>query len=113
MITSKKTFNIEKDALPSHLDDFSKALQLMFGVGAHSLEQACLKRFYTKLAALEVCRGVCEMEDSLEASIKRIRLQNTRTRLSQTANGEEPWSLWIGQSMKWRLMLFEPIFGVA
>jgi len=40
---------LKREELPDRLEEFSKALEGVFGVGAHVLEKVILKRLYTRL----------------------------------------------------------------
>ena len=42
-------FNIRKQEIPNKLDDFSKALQRIFGLGAHQLEILIIKNLHEKV----------------------------------------------------------------
>ena len=45
----EKTFNIEKQSIPQKIDEFVKALEKIFGLGAKLLEIEIMKRLHLKL----------------------------------------------------------------
>jgi hypothetical protein len=45
------TFKIKKKEIPNKIDDFSKALESLFGLGAEILEIMFMKRLYDKVRA--------------------------------------------------------------
>jgi hypothetical protein len=47
-------FNIKTKEIPNKIDDFSRALERLFGVGAKHLEIVFMKNLYAKV------RGACE-----------------------------------------------------
>jgi len=45
----EKSFNVKKDEIPFRIDDFAKAIEKIFGLGANFLEILIMKRLYEKV----------------------------------------------------------------
>lgn len=53
-INLEKKFNITKQTIPSRIEDFSDALNIIFGLGAKYIEIMCMKNLHRKLQSLQV-----------------------------------------------------------
>jgi hypothetical protein len=45
----EETFNIKRLEIPQRLNDFSEALEKIFGLGARTLELLCMKKLHEKI----------------------------------------------------------------
>jgi hypothetical protein len=88
-------FNIEKEEIPSMIDDFSRALESLFGLGAKVLEIMVMKSLYAKVRAAS--RGVsCEwvvpkmtFREYMDLMKQRFREASTHQEVAVSVNETE------------------------
>jgi hypothetical protein len=82
----KKEFNIKRLEIPERVEDFSRALERIFGLGARHLEILFMKSLYAKLG------GVCEWT-ACEWTVPKLTFQEyvrlMKQKLEEACKNEE------------------------
>lgn len=91
----EKTFDIQRLEIPQRVNDFSDALEKIFGLGARTLEILCMKKFHEKMAVIckwpehewPLCKWVVpEMAFYEYVDLVRQNYEKARKGKSETGN---------------------------
>ena len=80
----EKSFNIRREEIPSRVDDFARAIENIFGLGAHFLEILIMKRLHERI------RGGFRWSESSDFTFSEYIIVAKRN-FTEKENQEEPF----------------------
>ena len=79
----EKSFNIRREEIPSRIEDFARAIESIFGLGAHFLEILIMKRLHERI------RGGFRLPESSDFTFAEYIIVAKRN-FTEKENQEEP-----------------------